>query len=865
MASTIQIKRGTGSAVPSGLADGELAINLDNGRLYFGSGSTSVNDFSFGEITAEKYIVSSSVLYVTTSFSSGSTEFGDTVDDTHTFTGNITASGDISASGVLYADKWGSEYVGNNISMVTDNRIDFNPSNTTAVRLSDSLVTLNKDTKILGNVTASGNISASGTIVGFTLSGINTGDQNISNLAITGSDVIFTNITASGNISSSGNVYGTGFNSQGYTIGNYDTGLGAVAIARNTNIPIVIGKGLPAITINGNITASGDISASGKIYSGEFFGEGDPSAIGSRVIEATSTEHNFGSAARITKMLGTAITLNAPVTASGNISSSGGILANSLTVDGVSAIDTNGTTGRLFVNGTTDTVDIGKAGTITSTILRSNVTASGNISASGTITAAALDINGISTNTINVNSGDSNVAINASSTDADCMIRVQDNSTAGTNVIGLVATGDDSIIRNDEGNFKVKMANNATTTLDLNQNGDLFLTGNVTSSGNISSSGEIKANTLDIASTSNFADDITIGDTKKIIGARLTISASDSTNFYGTTTFNDTISDVTSTGTVTAADVFINGDLNSGTPILSFSSSQTPQGGIAYYDSGDIARYAFFFPSPDVVSIANRASNGTVQIRANNATVGGDGEVTSSIFTSFSNEFLLPVTASGDISASGDIYATDLELDDATESTINMYQAGTQRIKISGRSGQDTYFNAGDVAIGTDTPAEKLTVEGNISASGTITADRFLGSQLTMVPFNYYVSANHSTELYIPQGGSQVESNYDNPYHLMLAPYDGKVRRVSVYYQTGDPGDLTARVRKAAAPFDIDDADDIVQEETISSAVDDTAYFFDFSASFSKGDAVALTLEAASHASNCYVVGTIAVEYDTTT
>ena len=103
MASTIQIKRGTGSAVPSGLADGELAINLDNRRLYFGSGSTSVNDFSFGEITAEKYIVSSSVLYVTTSFSSGSTEFGNTADDTHTFTGHITASGNISSSGTVTA------------------------------------------------------------------------------------------------------------------------------------------------------------------------------------------------------------------------------------------------------------------------------------------------------------------------------------------------------------------------------------------------------------------------------------------------------------------------------------------------------------------------------------------------------------------------------------------------------------------------------------------------------------------------------------------------------------------------------------------------------------------------------------------
>ena len=47
MSSTIQIKRGTGSAVPSGLADGELAINLDNGQLYFGSGSNSINSFKF--------------------------------------------------------------------------------------------------------------------------------------------------------------------------------------------------------------------------------------------------------------------------------------------------------------------------------------------------------------------------------------------------------------------------------------------------------------------------------------------------------------------------------------------------------------------------------------------------------------------------------------------------------------------------------------------------------------------------------------------------------------------------------------------------------------------------------------------------
>ena len=93
MASTIQIKRGTGSAVPTGLADGELAINLDNGQLYFGSGSTSVNSFTFKNLTAENYIVSSSVTHLTTQTLSGSTTFGDDAVDVHNRTGSFNISG----------------------------------------------------------------------------------------------------------------------------------------------------------------------------------------------------------------------------------------------------------------------------------------------------------------------------------------------------------------------------------------------------------------------------------------------------------------------------------------------------------------------------------------------------------------------------------------------------------------------------------------------------------------------------------------------------------------------------------------------------------------------------------------------------
>jgi hypothetical protein len=46
-----------------------------------------------GDIVAENYIISSSVTYMTQSFSSGSTIFGDSLDDTHLFTGSLFITG----------------------------------------------------------------------------------------------------------------------------------------------------------------------------------------------------------------------------------------------------------------------------------------------------------------------------------------------------------------------------------------------------------------------------------------------------------------------------------------------------------------------------------------------------------------------------------------------------------------------------------------------------------------------------------------------------------------------------------------------------------------------------------------------------
>ena len=50
-----------------------------------------------GDLIAQRYIVSSSVSIITSSFSSGSTIFGDSIDDTHLFTGSLFISGNLTA------------------------------------------------------------------------------------------------------------------------------------------------------------------------------------------------------------------------------------------------------------------------------------------------------------------------------------------------------------------------------------------------------------------------------------------------------------------------------------------------------------------------------------------------------------------------------------------------------------------------------------------------------------------------------------------------------------------------------------------------------------------------------------------------
>jgi hypothetical protein len=75
--------------------DDSHLINTGSGGTQFIEGSLNLS----GDIIAQNYIVSSSVTYMTQSFSSGSTVFGDSITDTHAFTGSVSLTGSLSISG----------------------------------------------------------------------------------------------------------------------------------------------------------------------------------------------------------------------------------------------------------------------------------------------------------------------------------------------------------------------------------------------------------------------------------------------------------------------------------------------------------------------------------------------------------------------------------------------------------------------------------------------------------------------------------------------------------------------------------------------------------------------------------------------
>ena len=297
MAQTIIIKNGTGTPGNSDVVKGELAINTNTGNLYYGNTAGNVSSsFTFGDVTASKFVGDGSGITGVTGewdgshtgnavitgnlTSTGNSQFGNASTDTHLIEGSLTASNDISSSGVLSGTRIRTTAAGN--IMLGSLAIGAN----NMVAGLDLQVTgrsnFYSDISSSGAVSASGNIIAHGSVFGSRIYQQGTLINNI-----------FSPIAGSSNITTVGTI-GTGTwngeiiaeaklqNQSGTNTGDED--LSAHALSANVSSSFALQSNVSSSfaqsanvsasfapiaspSFTGNITASGDISASGIIYS----------------------------------------------------------------------------------------------------------------------------------------------------------------------------------------------------------------------------------------------------------------------------------------------------------------------------------------------------------------------------------------------------------------------------------------------------------------------------------------------------------------------------------------------------------------------------------------------------------------------
>ena len=622
-------------------------------------------------------------------------------------TSHITASGDISSSGRITADN----LVLNSNAFAT---IHIPNEGTIALKdaLTDSGLVL-KDTYInfgsaatgttfningtAGHITASGNISGSGTTNDlfmkrvFVKDRVSTpeiyADGNLSIEPQGGNTSFLSHITASGNISSSGLVQG--LNVKGTN--SVQVGGSAITmIPHASDSSILTTFGTNALSVTSHITASGVISASGG-----FVGDG------SNITGITAT----ADADSISGSWSRGVDITGNITASGNISSSRNVISDKVITSKVSnhnvmvgdidaaggewnlyvkgdngviiSDDTSGLTPakELHVEGGIKATDLLIGGTISSSgalMGVTHITASGNISSSGRITADSIVNKGIFLTSDGriYEQDNTGLVIGSSPTDitfANAPTRFEGNITASGNISSsgdfITATrydieGEKFAARQSAGVFEIGQG--GVSSLDLT---------NITASGDISSSGNITALDLNL-----LGGDIDL----KNAGAQSNIK------FYCES------SNAHHTKLQAPAHADYSGDVTTTLPAYDFTFKEpffdanvTASGNISA--SGNLIGNQLIIGGGTFTS-ASLASGGSGGGSADNL---GNHTATQDLDLGGNDIFdIQHITASGNISASGKI----------TTSEIDLIGSGTAELEVDGH----------------------ITASGNISSSGTI-------------------------------------------------------------------------------------------------------------------------------------------------
>ena len=546
MASTIKLKNSTtvGNA-PSSLETGEVAINVADGNLFYGSASAVKQHFIVdelevkGNLTAQQYIVSSSVTYTTQSFSSGSTIFGDTQDDTHLFTGSISVTGSITAT----------SFTGNG-SGLTNLPSQTDQNFTTALKNKLDAIETSAD------VTDTANVTAAGALMDSELAEITT----------------VKSLTAAG-ISGS-------FNAASASFSTRVTANDAKLTANTSNVTsagALMDSELSEITTVKALTKAG-ISGSFNAASASF----------STRVTANDSKVSYTDSSSLASRLNTLETAGY-TTNTGTVDTTGTPADNQVAVF-TDADTIEGSSTLLFENSILDIVSTNSAG--------QTVRIYG-----GVFGAVTPYITPIGSSTLKFGDGTSGHTFDFQNN------KIAFDADATNTYIQADTSTPENIEVHADGNIELRADDNLEIHSPISTN--------ITASGNISASGDIFCTNITIA------EDITSVGDDIILKDNLSVSSSG-----GAIQFRGTAG----------------------------GSNES----ITYLDSGGSGRFAMLFPGSDVVAITNRASNGTVEIRANSSTAGSSGEVTvaefqdDTIFFNVAQRRLLEVTSTTDGDGNGD-------------------------------------------------------------------------------------------------------------------------------------------------------------------------------------------------------------------
>jgi hypothetical protein len=580
--------------------------------------------------------------------------------------GHITASGNISASGT---GSFGYIEASGLVNHTNDDNTGLEFSSDTviiqgngvhAALFSSTANILNVPTTINDDLTITGSINISGSIVG---------------------NIDVTHITASGNISASGNMFANNITLKGNIIGDDSTVIsniahieadeyladsdGATGMRLSTDLIKFSDNGEnEKIFFNpaaGHITASGNISASGTLLINKgVFGTDDSEQ--PRVV-INPTGH---------------------ITASGNISSSGFMSASAFVGDG---------------SGLTGVVAAVPSGTISSSLqVFSSITASGNISASGNIYSTNVE----STDTITAVSGAFSY-ITASIIDVDAnTIRLGGSPFSKTDVDNLKdgkmpeqtaregftnRLQPEAIFGKHDGDYiKFTVGHRIGTFIS----GTLFHDMNLTGSNNYFAVGKDSNTQLRLTGQITASSHISASGTLQ--GASLKVD--DGTQFFGIKRL------ITSDGKYEFRD------------------------GSVHVSSGHIT------------ASGNISASGTSLITAQDLTL--DRQLTVPTITNVNTTH---ITASGNISASGKLTAASLNTGQGDYELYNMNQnvTTTSDVTFNNVTASLNLKVNGDTLLGnhesdTHTFNGHITASGNISSSGTITADTLTPNNIVFTP-----------------------------------------------------------------------------------------------------------------------------------